>query len=56
VLYTVGFADTRPRQPVSGDSYADGEMVSAGAGVAHAVLSLLAAPVPSPHCPGTSGC
>jgi hypothetical protein len=56
VLYTVGYADGRPREPVAGDSYADGEMTSAGAGVAHAVLSVLAAPVPSPGCPGTPGC
>jgi hypothetical protein len=56
VLYTVGYADGRPREPVAGDSYTDGEMTSAGAGVAHAVLSVLAAPVPSPRCPGTPGC
>jgi hypothetical protein len=56
VLYTVGYADSRPRQQVTQDSYGFGEMTSAGYGVAHAVLSVLAAPVPSPHCPGTPGC
>jgi hypothetical protein len=56
VLYTVGYADTRPREPVAGDRYADAEMTSAGAGVARDVLSVLAAPVPPPHCPGTPGC
>ena len=56
VLYTVGYADTRPRERVTEDRYADGEMTSAGSGVAHAVLSVLAAPVPPPHCPGTPGC
>jgi hypothetical protein len=56
VLYAVGYADSRPREPVAGDSYTDEEMTSAGAGVAHAVLSVLAAPVPQPHCPGTPGC
>ena len=56
VLYTVGYADSRPREPVAGDSYAHDEMTSAGAGTAHAVLSVLAAPVPSPRCPGTPGC
>jgi len=56
VLYTVGYADTRPREQVAEDNYADGEMTSAGWGVARAVLSVLAAPVPSPHCPGTPGC
>jgi hypothetical protein len=55
-LYTVGYADSRPREPVSGDSYADGEMTSAGLGVARAVLSAVAPPVPTPRCPGTPGC
>ena len=56
VLYTVGYADSRPMEPVAGDSYAYDEMTSAGAGTAHAVLSVLAVPVPSPRCPGTPGC
>lgn len=56
VLYTVGYADERPREPVAGDTYTDDEMSSAGTGVAHAVLSVLAAPVPAPSCPGTPGC
>lgn len=57
VLYTVGYADTRPKESVSGNSYTDSEMTSAGTGVAHAVLTVLAAPVPSPSCPGTTpGC
>jgi hypothetical protein len=56
VLYTVGYTDTRPKEPVAGDSYTDAEMKSAGVGVAHDVLSVLAAPVPPPGCPGTPGC
>jgi hypothetical protein len=56
VLYTIGYADSRPREPVAGDSYAHDEMTGAGAGTARAVLSVLAAPVPSPRCPGTPGC
>jgi hypothetical protein len=56
VLYTVGYADSRPRELVTEDTYAYSEMTSAGQGVAHAVLSVLAAPVPPPHCPGTPGC
>ena len=56
VLYTIGYADSRPREPVAGDSYAHDEMMAAGAGAARAVLGVLAAPVPSPHCPGTTGC
>jgi hypothetical protein len=55
-LYTVGYADSRPREPVSGDKYADAEMTSVGQGVAHAVLAAVARPVPTPHCPGTPGC
>jgi hypothetical protein len=56
VLYTVGYADTRPKEPVTGDSYTDAEMTSAGTGVAQDVLSVLAAPVPPPSCPGAPGC
>ena len=56
ILYTIGYVDSRPKEPVAGDSYAHDEMMSAGAGTAHAVLSVLAAPVPSPSCPGTPGC
>jgi hypothetical protein len=56
VLYAVGYADDRPAEPVAANDYTDGEMTSAGTGVAKAVLSVLAAPVPSPRCPGTPGC
>jgi hypothetical protein len=56
ILYTVGFADSRPHEPVSAASYADDEMTNAGRGVADAVLSVLGAPVPPAHCPGTPGC
>ncbi len=55
-LYTVGYADGRPREPVTGDSYADAEMTSMGSGVAQAVLAKVGAPLPAPHCPGTPGC
>jgi hypothetical protein len=55
-LYTVGYADSRPREPVSGDTYAVGEMRSVGQGVARAVLAAVAPPVATPHCPGTPGC
>lgn len=56
VLYTVGYADSRPREQVTADRYTDGEMTSAGAGLAQDVLSVLAAPVPPLRCPGTPGC
>jgi len=56
ILYTVGYADSRPHEPVSGDAYADAEMTNAGQGVAHAVFSVLGAPVAPAHCPGTPGC
>ncbi|MGH3279308.1 MAG: hypothetical protein ACRDNW_09235 [Trebonia sp.] len=58
VLYTVGYADGRPREDVSQDHYTASEMTSVGTGVADRVLSVLAAPVPSAHCPGAGipGC
>ena len=56
VLWAVGYADDRPSEPVTGDSYADAEMTSAGSGVARTVLSVLAAPVAPAHCPGVPGC
>ena len=55
-LYAVGYADSRPREPVSGDTYADAEMTSMASGVAQAVLAKVGAPLPAPHCPGTPGC
>jgi hypothetical protein len=55
-LYTIGYADSRPREPVSGDSYADEEMMAVGSGVAQAALAEVGAPQPAPHCPGTPGC
>jgi hypothetical protein len=56
VLYTVGYTDSRPQEPVAKDGYADGEMTSAGTGVARGVMSKLAGAVPPPHCPGVPGC
>jgi hypothetical protein len=56
VLYTVGYTDTRPKEPVTGINYTDAEMTSAGVGVARGVLSVLAAAVPAPGCPVTPGC
>ena len=55
-LYAVGYADTRPWEPVSSDNYADGEMTAVGDGVAQAALAEVGAPQPAPHCPGTPGC
>jgi hypothetical protein len=55
-LYTVGYADSRPWEPVSGDNYADGEMTAVGSGVAQAALAEVGAQQPAPHCPGTPGC
>lgn len=56
ILYTVGYAGSRPHEPVSGDNYVAAEMTNAGLGVAHAVQSVLGAPVPRAHCPGAPGC
>ena len=55
-LYAVGYADSRPREPVAGDTYADAEMTTMASGVAQTVLAEVGAPLPSPHCPGTPGC
>jgi hypothetical protein len=56
VFYTIGYTDDRPRQLVTADTYTDGEMTAAGAGVAQAVASQVGKSVPSPQCPGTPGC
>lgn len=56
VLYTVGYGDDRPREPVTTDRYADSEMVSMGTGVEQAVAAVLAKQVLPPRCPGTPGC
>lgn len=56
VFYTIGYADRRQQVAVDSDSYAYSEMDSLGAGVAQAVVSVLAKPPPSPRCPGTPGC
>ena len=55
-LYTIGYADSRPREPVAGDTYADAEMTTMASGVAQVVLAKVGAPLPAPHCPGTPGC
>lgn len=56
VMYAVGYADSRPRVPVTSDHYAYAEMTSLAGGVAQSVAGTLAAPPASPHCPGTPGC
>jgi hypothetical protein len=56
VMYAAGYADTRPRVPVSSDHYSDSEMTSLASGVAWSVLNTLAAQPASPHCPGAPGC
>ena len=56
VMYAAGYADSRPRVPVTSDSYAYAEMKSLAAGVARSVAGTLVAPPATPHCPGTPGC
>jgi hypothetical protein len=56
ILSTVGFADGRPREQISTDSYADAEMQDAASGVVSAVSAPLKAPPPPPRCPGAPGC
>ena len=56
IRYGVGYADSRPRVPVTDDKYSDAEMTSMALGVARSVAkTLTAAPAP-PHCPGAPGC
>jgi hypothetical protein len=56
IMYAAGFADNRPRVPVSDDGYADAEMTSMARGVAQTVAATLGAQPPRPHCPGAPGC
>jgi hypothetical protein len=56
VMATVGYADGRPRVPVSGDSYAYQEMTSLARGVAVRIAAPLAAHPPVPRCPGVPSC
>jgi hypothetical protein len=56
VMYAVGYADTRPRVPVTSDRYSATEMTSLAWGVARSVANTLAAQPASPHCPGAPGC
>ncbi len=56
VMYAAGYSDSRPRVPVTQDTYSDEEMTSMAQGVAHSVANTLAASPAPPHCPGTPGC
>lgn len=56
VMYAVGYSDSRPRLPVSDDTYSDAEMTNMAQGVAESVAATLDAAPASPHCPGTPGC
>jgi len=56
IMYAVGYADSRPRVPVSDDLYSDAEMTSMAGGVARSVAHTLAAAPAPPRCPGTPGC
>ena len=52
VMYAAGYADSRPRVPVSHDPYSDAEMTNMAAGVAHSVAHTLAAAPPRPAARG----
>jgi hypothetical protein len=56
VMYAAGYADNRPRVPVSRDTYSEAEMTSMSLGVAHSVAHTLAVTPAPPHCPGAPGC
>ncbi len=56
VMYAAGYADGRPRVPVSQDAYADAEMTSMARGVAQSVAATLGTSPAPPRCPGAPGC
>lgn len=56
VLATAGFADGRPKVPVTSDSYTYQEMTSLARGIAVDIATPLGAPPPVPKCPGNPGC
>ena len=56
VMYAAGYSDSRPRVPVSHDTYSYDEMKSMAGGVAQSVANTLAASPAPPHCPGAPGC
>ena len=56
LMYAAGYADSRPRVPVTDDRYSDAEMTSLAQGVAQSVAGTLATVPVSPHCPGAPGC
>ena len=56
VMYAAGYADSRPREPVTSDRYSDAEMSALAQAVAQAVADTLTAQPASPHCPGAPGC
>ena len=56
IMYAAGYADSRPRVPVTDDPYSDAEMTSMAGGVARSVAHTLAAAPASPRCPGAPGC
>jgi hypothetical protein len=55
-MYAAGYADGRPRVPVSQNVYADDEMTSLARGVAQSVAATLGSVPAPPHCPGSPGC
>jgi hypothetical protein len=56
IMSAAGYADGRPRVPLSSDSYAAQEMTSVADGVAEAVAMPLGAVPAPPRCPGAPGC
>jgi hypothetical protein len=55
-LYTIGYADGRPKVPVDVDGYTFAEMTSMGKGLAAAVAGKITRPPAAPSCPGAPGC
>jgi hypothetical protein len=56
MMYTAGYADSRPQVNVSEDPYSDAEMTALATGVEQTIAHRLDAPPAVPHCPGALEC
>lgn len=56
IMYAAGYADGRPRVPVTYDPYSYAAMTSLANGVARSVANTLAVQPAPPRCPGAPGC
>ena len=56
VLATAGYADGRPLIARGDDAYTEAELFGLASGTGRKVASVLGAPPPVPHCPGSPAC